>query len=531
MKHQARKASRDERRETDLDALLARQTPSFRCFHIEEPRLMFGGGNTAVDPKAGITAFGPLHSDPHTARSIRVGVIGTGNGIHGLKTYVERCLSAVEPGLNRRQKHYDPLCFPDFPGACPAVGFRTNFSIERERDIPLKLFEHAASSGDPASRLRAVVELVDKQLEMMSALSPRPEVVIVVLPRCVEDACRTIGSRYRSRKQQLTQSERAQRSMDREAAKQNQFMLPLEFTEVSKVEHKGFWNIHHALKAHAMKHGMPTQLAWESTLSGEGLTQDPATMAWNFFTALYYKADNVPWQLEHLTENTCYVGIAFYRSDPQSNALQSSLAQAFSGHGEGLVLQGPKSILDRRGNPIPHLSEHEAEHLLAEVLKLYEDFHHVSPRRVVVHKSSRFLPDELVGFKRALTKVDRHDFVAINSHHDRRLLRIGKEPPVRGTAVQLSEGRYLLYTVGYVPALRDYPGAHVPVPLEILEHHGDSGPDIVCQEILALTKLNWNSCNFACAEPITLQFARSVGSIIRELPKGSKPSRLYRYYM
>ena len=231
-----------------------------------------------------------------------------------------------------------------------------------------------------------------------------------------------------------------------------------------------------------------------------------------------------------MPENTCYVGISFYRSDPGKSALQSSLAQAFSGHGEGLVLQGPKSVTDRRGNPTPHLGEKEAEELLREVLKLYTDFHDIPPRRVVIHKTSRYWPDELRGFKRALEDIPRHDLVALD-RQGHRLLRTGGAPPVRGTAVTLAPGHHVLYTTGYVPALRVYPGMRVPLPLEIVEHHGDSSPEVICREILALTKLNWNSCSFSCTEPITLQFSKNVGLILRELPKGVLPARLYRFYM
>lgn len=280
-----------------------------------------------------------------------------------------------------------------------------------------------------------------------------------------------------------------------------------------------------------MRYALPTQIVWESTLRGKTLTQDPATMAWNFFTALYHKANNIPWQLEWLPDDTCFVGISFFRSDPAKAALQTSLAQAFSGRGEGLVLQGPKTVTDREGNPTPHLGENEAERLLCDVLKLFTDHHGVqAPRRVVIHKTSRYWPAELRGFQKALEGIPRYDLLAIESL-GHRFFRTGNKPPVRGTVVKIAEKHHVLYTSGYVPALRAYPGMRVPFPIEIVEHHGDSPIDIVCQEILALTKINWNSCNFSCREPITIQFARSVGKILREIPQDVTPQRLYRYYM
>ena len=70
--------SRDQRRIEDLDALLQRTTPQFTSFYVEEPRLVFGGGQTAVDPKSGISSFGPIGSDPSSTKSIRLGIVGTG---------------------------------------------------------------------------------------------------------------------------------------------------------------------------------------------------------------------------------------------------------------------------------------------------------------------------------------------------------------------------------------------------------------------------------------------------------------------
>jgi hypothetical protein len=71
----------------------------------------------------------------------------------------------------------------------------------------------------------------------------------------------------------------------------------------------------------------------------------------------------------------------------------------------------------------------------------------------------------------------------------------------------------------------------VPLPLQIVEHIGDSTSETVCREILALTKINWNSCAFCNSDPITLQFARSVGRILTELPKGVEPETKYKFYM
>jgi hypothetical protein len=129
-----------------------------------------------------------------------------------------------------------------------------------------------------------------------------------------------------------------------------------------------------------------------------------------------------------------------------------------------------------------------------------------------------------------LGKIYHYDFLTLDSLGTR-FLRIGKKPPLRGTVVHLANRNYLIYANGYVPYLRCYPGKRLPRPLEVVEHHGETPAITVCREIMALTKLNWNSCAFGSGEPITIRFARSVGWILSELPKAVSPQTRYQFYM
>ena len=155
------------------------------------------------------------------------------------------------------------------------------------------------------------------------------------------------------------------------------------------------------------------------------------------------------------------------------------------------------------------------------VLDLYQKQNRWSlPGRIVVHKTSRYWDEELAGFEDACQSVPRRDFVALGSRGIQ-FYRPGEYPALRGTYVKFGAENILLYTVGYIPFLRTYPGARVPHPLEVLEHHGDSSWNVVLQEILALTKTNWNTADFACSEPVTIAFSHRVGQILAELPTHS----------
>ena len=50
----------EDRRNEDIEKLLHQAQPTFSCFHLEEPLLVFNGNHTTVDPKEGLELFGPV---------------------------------------------------------------------------------------------------------------------------------------------------------------------------------------------------------------------------------------------------------------------------------------------------------------------------------------------------------------------------------------------------------------------------------------------------------------------------------------
>jgi hypothetical protein len=513
-----------------IDDLLVQVRPRFASFYLEEPKLVFGNGQLSVDPKAGLETFGPFGYSDGLLQRVRIGVIGTGPGIQDFLNFLQRCQNRVSTGLNGKGKALDPHCFPSFPGCNPAETFRTSFSADNpahRRTIPDEFFEKAAATANEQERIRAVVDLVVEQLSVIENLDEPPDVVVLVMPKVIEDSCACIGASLARQRAIVTPQERFRRKTQKEAdGGQTFFALDFDLGS-SETKEDAFFNIHHALKAHAMTTSLTTQLIWQSTFQESNL----ASVAWNIFTALYYKAGNSPWRIQSLPENTCYVGVAFVRESPKAGAdMQTSLAQVF-GAGEGLVLQGEKAIQDKARDRKPHLSEDAAERLLTRAINLYQTQNEqVRPRRVVIHKTSRYWPEELRGFRKDLGAIYHYDFLAIEQM-ETRLMRIGKRPVLRGTVVLLAPRHYLFFGNGFVPYLRAYPGKRLPRPLEVIEHHGDSPATIVCQELLALTKLNWNTCSFGSSLPITLRFARDVGKILCEVPKGNLIQSKYRYFM
>ena len=271
------------------------------------------------------------------------------------------------------------------------------------------------------------------------------------------------------------------------------------------------------------------------TKSGnEKQLQDEATRAWNLYTALYYKAGGTPWRLVHNPSelSACYVGVSFYKTVDET-ALLTSTAQVFNERGEGVVLRGGTAQISKDDKQI-HLSDKDAYSLLKNALQIYQKEHKHFPARVVIHKSSKHNTDEITGFEKALRdfsiEPEMADFVSVTSASTR-LFRDNLYPPLRGTFLNMEEESYVLYTKGSVDFFSAYPGMYVPRPLEIRYDQIAATPTYLAQEILALTKMNWNNTQFDGKEPITLRCARQVGQILKYFGPDDHYQPYYRFYM
>ncbi|MGD0088495.1 MAG: hypothetical protein ABSE73_01115 [Planctomycetota bacterium] len=462
--------------------------------------------------------------------------MGTSDTVQLFKTWAENSRGHVAAGLNTKGKAYHPIVYPDFPGFDLDTPFQCRLEVGRcetlrESDIQAALFE-------PNYHLRVsrIVEMVIQRLEVLVGQDPGPDVIVVTLPTVVQQRCGVEGRRGILGRPIFTKAEKVQRRLEKSAADTGQALLGF-FDDQARNEGDEdayCWDFHNSLKAAAMRFDPPTQLIWEATLSGVSGREDPATTAWNLYTALYYKAGNTPWELENSMARTCFVGISFYRESHAPDAqYRTSLAQAFSPNGEGIILKGDRAVYDPARDRQYHLSRESCRQLLQRALSSTEGLMGGGPERVVVHKTSRYWPEELEGMKEALStclSVRSCDMLAVQDRGIR-FMRLGAHPPVRGTVVQLARRNYLVFTQGYIPTYREFPGARIPTPLEIVEHHGDSDGDRVCGEILALSKLNWNACKYASREPITLAFSRQVGRILSEIQPGGVCRDKYRYFM
>ena len=209
--------------------------------------------------------------------------------------------------------------------------------------------------------------------------------------------------------------------------------------------------------------------------------------------------------------------------------MYASLAQAFSNEIEPFALKGALVPHNQNRERQPYLDEIQAANLMTDVLSKYEALAGVLPARVVVHKTSVYQPEEEKGFRAAAeSQISACDLIWLRSTAFR-LIRKGMQEPWRGTWCTIGLESYL-FTSGYVSWWDEYPGPHIPAPLEI----GSCGKTDMrerAREILALTKMNWNSSEGLGRYPITISFARKVGMLMTELSDNQTPNPSYRFYM
>ena len=65
----------------------------------------------------------------------------------------------------------------------------------------------------------------------------------------------------------------------------------------------------------------------------------------------------------------------------------------------------------------------------------------------------------------------------------------------------------------------------------VFEHYGDSDMGDLFDDVLVLTKMNWNTTSFAGLLPITLDFSRVVGEIMTEIPRERTPLPQFKFYV
>lgn len=508
---------------------------TLRAIHIPEPLLAFKGNQKLETPKDGLFLFGPVE-DSGGRNQVRLGIIGTAAGVGLARRWLDR-LAGFIPGKTNDKD--EPLLWaPAWPGFAECFGVTLPERGMAELQLDATAIDAAIKKDNRHDAVRSTVLLFSEAIRgYLRAEEKHPDLWLVIIPDVV--------FRYgRPEVKPPPKAERTKSTLVPEKLARRVLLGADLFPEtVTDADTYLFSrNFHHQLKAELLADQIALQLVLESTLHDRSLVnttrrkslQDEATVAWNFATTLYFKMDAKPWALADVRPGVCYVGLVFKTDQtPTAKGEACCAAQMFLNSGDGLVFRGALGPWYSDATREYHLSKTAAQSLMKSVAEGYKAKHGSYPSQLFIHGRHRFNDEEWDGFKAAVPAETNLVGVRIRTNDDMRLFRPRASTPVlRGTAVILSDHDSLLWTLGFVPRLAAYQGFETPKPLTVQVTHGKADIERVLADVLALTKLNYNSCDFASGQPVTLKFADRVGEILMASPKTiSAPPLPFRFYV
>jgi argonaute-like protein implicated in RNA metabolism and viral defense len=217
----------------------------------------------------------------------------------------------------------------------------------------------------------------------------------------------------------------------------------------------------------------------------------------------------------------------------------------YSSRGEGLQYR-----LSQVENPVyfgknPYLSRDDARRVGEQIRELFFASQSALPKRVVIHKRTRFTRDEQQGLREGLRGESQIEMLEIVIDDTLRYVasavdaqgRLHEDnyPVRRGSVVRLDDFTALIWVHGVTSAIsssrRYYQGKRrIPAPLSIRRHAGQSDVRELAEEILGLSKMNWNTFDLYTKLPATVQSSNEIariGSLLERFGNNSYDYRLF----
>ena len=229
---------------------------------------------------------------------------------------------------------------------------------------------------------------------------------------------------------------------------------------------------------------------------------------------------------------TYNIGLVFKNDETnRDRRIACCAAQMFLDSGDGFVFKGAVGPWYNPKNREYHLSKESAKDLLQMAIDGFKHRNNQKPKEIFIHGKTYFNDEEWEGFQEAVSSEIKLVGVRIVGEKYFKLFRNGNFPVLRNSAY--IKGRYTAYlwTKGFIPRLQSVLGLETPNPLSIKIVMGNKDIKIVCNDILALTKLNYNSCIFCDGMPVTLKFADRIGEILTAGPNEKLEVLPFKYYI
>lgn len=494
---------------------------------INEPFLTFGKNQKAIDPRDGLMLFGPFDQTKIKGAK-NIGIIGP----QKLREKMIRYLKKIHSPIMNEDVN---IARPSFPGLETVFGISVNFDNIIQIDVKDDNINEYLRYSDSHQRVHNWVNLYVDLLVKYTDNEEKPaDVWFVVIPEEIY--------KFGRPKSRIPKSDEniniGLKKQDRDSAQLNMFHQ--EENDTLREAYKFEVNFHNQLKAKLLSSKIVTQIIRESKIAYEDIfTPQQIEMekkfdtakAWNISNSLYYKLGGLPWKLGDVREGVCYLGLVYKKTESDSNNKNACCAaQMFLDSGDGMVFRGNVGPWWNPTTGEFHLSKQDAFDIVSQSLDAYYNRFNCYPNEIFIHAKTFFDDMEWAGFEDAVAEKSQIIGIRIRGNNAFKLYRQLQYCVPRGTILQYDERKAFLWTKGFIPRFKTQIGLETPNPIDIAITRGEADINVVCRDILSLTKLNYNACIYGDGLPVTLKFADSIGEILtagKDIKSGVLPFKHY----
>ncbi len=500
--HAAQKPGEPLQRRIDIDHRLKRLVKN-KGVRVTEPQLVFSdkkGQSKIYDPNPlrGIAQNRPYDyalTLRHLNDTIRIGVVAPeGEGTLELSQFLDSLQRSSSPGANE-----------DY--VLPFPGFNVAFGVPLE--IPQPRTAGWATYLIPDDTQNLLSDALRLQRNVTSAIDQMQDrgefdAIVVHIPKSCED--------------------------------------------IMRVDYEGgHFDLRRVIKAFCIEKGIASQILLDKTISGD--PKQRCQSAWWLALALYVKANRTPWVLAGHSEDTAFAGLGFSLEQNSTTGKHITIGCSHIYNSRGVDLKYKLSGLENvkwHNRKNPFLSRDDARRVGEGVRELFFEATKKLPRRVVLHKRTPFDEDEKKGLLEGLHGVEAVDLLEVteephlrfmtNTTDNKGQLKGGNFPVSRDTVLQLDARRALLWIHGTMPSVQGnrnyYMGGYgIPAPLSVRRAFGETPLITLAEELLGLSKMNWNTFSPYTKAPATIQSSNDIAQIGSLLKRFGSTSYDYRLFM
>ncbi len=304
-----------------------------------------------------------------------------------------------------------------------------------------------------------------------------------------------------------------------------------------------YFDLHDSLKIYCAKKNIKVQFIEQKSIE----YFDQSKVRWWLSLALYAKSNGIPWVTDTNSDSSAFIGISYATKRTGRDKVVLGSSQIFDSSGQGMrfLLQPIEKPVYYGKNPF--MSEEDARRL---IIKLKEAYFRLDPNsklnKLVLHKTTHFTKEEIEGISKGANGIENIELLQIQHAHFWKGIRgnIAKRaahmfPQERGTVIQLDEHSFLLWTHGSV-AHREVAGERMnyyqgkrgtPSPLLVRRFLGQCPIEEVVNDILTLTKMNWNGGELYKSLPVTLDFSKKLSGIAKQEESLHNTPYDFRYFI